>query len=71
MPGLSLTSEQVQRLCGAERMVCQMVLDALVDAKFLSRKPDGAYARVTIGDVERRRAAKAELTVKLYSVRAS
>jgi hypothetical protein len=27
MPGLRLTSEQVQLLCGVERMVCQMVLD--------------------------------------------
>jgi hypothetical protein len=69
MPGLRLTSEQVQRLCGVERMVCQMVLDALVDAKFLVRKPDGAYARLTDGDVAR--VAKAELAAKLYSVKAS
>jgi len=51
MPGLRLTSEQVQRLCGVERRVCQMVLDALVDAKFLARAPDGAYARLTDGAV--------------------
>src|SRR4029453_17069870 len=51
MPGLRLTSEQVQRLCGVERRVCQMVLDALVDAKFLCRKPDRAYARLTDGAV--------------------
>jgi hypothetical protein len=33
MPGLCLTSEQVQRLCGVERTICQLVLDSLVDAK--------------------------------------
>ena len=71
MPGLRLTSEQVQRLCGVERMVCQRVLDTLVDAKFLSRKPDGAYARLTDGDVARPRPAKAELTAKGYLVKAS
>jgi hypothetical protein len=54
IPGLRLTSEQVQRLCGVERRVCQMVLDALVDAKFLSPTPDGAYARLTDGAVVRR-----------------
>jgi len=27
MPGLRLTFEQMQRLCGIERTVCQMVLD--------------------------------------------
>jgi hypothetical protein len=30
MPGLRLTLEQAQRLCGAERMLCRMVLDARV-----------------------------------------
>ena len=44
MPGLHLKLEQVQRLCGIERTVCQMVLDSLVDAKFLCVKSDGHYA---------------------------
>jgi hypothetical protein len=35
-PGLRLTAEQVQRLCGIERMMCQSVLDALVNAGFLT-----------------------------------
>jgi hypothetical protein len=30
MPGMRLTLEQVQRLCGIERALCQTVLDALV-----------------------------------------
>ena len=33
MPGLRLTSEQAQRLCGVERTVCQLVLDGLIDLK--------------------------------------
>ena len=49
MPGLRLTSVQVQRLCGVERTLCQLALDSLVDAKFLSVKPDGVYGRTTDG----------------------
>jgi len=49
MPGLRLTVEQARRLCGVDRALCQMVLDALVNEKFLCVKSDGAYARVTDG----------------------
>jgi hypothetical protein len=49
MPGLRLTPEQVQRLCGIERTLCQLILDSLVNAKFLCLKPDGHYARLTDG----------------------
>ena len=38
MPGMHLKPEQVERLCGVERGLCQTVLDSLVDAKFLSRE---------------------------------
>jgi len=41
MPGLLLTPEQVQRLCGIERILCQLILNELVDAKFLCVKVDG------------------------------
>jgi len=41
MPGLRLKPAQVQRLCGVERMICQMVLDVLVDEKCLCAKLDG------------------------------
>ena len=51
MPGLRLTPSQVQRLCGVEEGMCQVVLDALVEAKFLGLKPDGCYARLSDGDV--------------------
>ena|SRR5688572_21045243 len=49
MPGMQLKPEQVQRLCGMERGVCQTVLDSLVDAKFLCVTAGGQYARVTDG----------------------
>jgi hypothetical protein len=59
MPGLRLTPAQAQRLCGVEPMLCTMVLDALVDAKFLCVKSDGVYARLIDGDLPRPHAAKA------------
>jgi len=62
MPGLRLTLEQAQRLCGVERMLCKTVLEALVEAKFLCVKPNGMYARAIDGqDVPRSRSAKAYL----------
>jgi hypothetical protein len=54
MPGLRLTFAQVQRLCGVEPGVCEKVLDALVSENFLCIKADGAYARLTEGEVYRR-----------------
>jgi hypothetical protein len=48
MPGLRLTSERVQRLCGVERMVCQTVLDELVKTKFLCRNRHGSLATFII-----------------------
>jgi hypothetical protein len=50
MPGLRLTLEQAQRLCGVERVLCQAILDALVNARFLCIKSNGSYARLTDGD---------------------
>jgi hypothetical protein len=49
MRGLRLKAEQVERLCGIERTMCQLVLDSLVDRKFLCIKSDGHYARLTTG----------------------
>lgn len=61
MPGLRLTFEQAQRLFGVDRMLCRMMLDALVEARFLCVRPDGAYARlVEGGDVLRPRPPKAD-----------
>jgi hypothetical protein len=64
MPGLCLTPEQMQRLCGVERALCQQVLDKLVDAKFLCLKANGTYARLTDGQPSRPPAAKASLKPK-------
>jgi hypothetical protein len=49
MPGLRLKAKQVERLCGIEETMCQLVLDSLVAEKFLCAKSDGRYARVTDG----------------------
>ena len=46
MPGLRLTAAQAQRLWGLEHDVCDALLGALVDAKFLSRTRDGAFVRL-------------------------
>ena len=59
MPGLRLTSKQVQRLCGIEPRICDVVLSALVDDNFLCIKSDGTYARLSDGNLLRRRVAKA------------
>jgi hypothetical protein len=45
MPGLCLTPAQAQRLWGLERDVCDALLGALVDAKFLAQTRDGAFIR--------------------------
>ncbi len=49
MPGLRLNVTQIQRLCGVDETLCQKVLDALVDVKFLRVNHDGTYARLTDG----------------------
>jgi hypothetical protein len=49
MPGLRLTPRQVQRLCGVHAAMCQEVLDALVDLKFLRVNADGTYSRLIDG----------------------
>ena len=49
MPGLRLTVEQVERLCGIDHVVCEALLDALVATRVLQVNPDGTYARLTDG----------------------
>ena len=71
MPGLQLTAEQVQRLCGIEPKLCQSALVALVDAKFLCVTSGGRYARLTDGEIRRPHPAKANLRAGQYSVKAS
>jgi hypothetical protein len=45
MPGHRLTVAQAQRLWGLDRAMCDAVLGALVDAKFLIRNRGGTFAR--------------------------
>jgi hypothetical protein len=72
MPGLRLTHEQVQRLCGIERMMCQVVLDKLVNEKFLSIRSDGHYARLSDGaESPYLQPAKAELRTEHSAKKAS
>jgi len=71
MPCLRLKPEQVQRLCGVEPTICQMVLDLLVDEKFLCLKSDGAYTRSTDGELSRPHPAKADLRPGQRSVKTS
>lgn len=46
MPGLRLTAAQAQRLWALDPDMCKALLDALVEAKFLSRTRDGAFVRM-------------------------
>ena len=46
MPGLRLTAAQARRLWNLDEGACDLLLRALVDAKFLFETRDGAYMRV-------------------------
>ena len=71
MPGMRLKRDQVQRLFGIERAESQMVLDSLVEAKFLWASSDGQYGRTTDGETSRPQAAKADLSPAERFVKAS
>lgn len=64
MPGLRLTIAQAQRLWGLDRQVCEALLAALVDARFLCRTRDGAFIRPE-GAVPIRFVARQPLTPRL------
>ena len=49
MPGLRLTRAQARRLWGLDDETCADVLDSLTEDKFLQRRHDGTYARLTDG----------------------
>jgi hypothetical protein len=66
MPGMKLTIEQIQRLCGIEPRACRLVLDALVKASFLRLNSDGTYVRLTEGSGSLQRTAKAALQPKPF-----
>jgi len=45
MPGLRLTEPQARRLWGLDQASCAMLLDRLVEVRFLKRTSDGAFLR--------------------------
>jgi hypothetical protein len=65
MPGLTLKSDQLQRLCGIDHDACQQVLSTLVEVGFLSVRDDGSYARSRDAETSRTRPAKAALASKM------
>ena len=46
MPGLRLTEAQACRLWGLDTAVCDALLGALIDAKFLFKTRDGSFMKV-------------------------
>ena len=52
IPGTRLTLADASRLSGLDRSVCQHVLMALEDARFLKRGRDGLYLRRTTDSVD-------------------
>jgi hypothetical protein len=59
MPGMRLTRAQVQRLSGADILMCKLVLADLVRARFLHLGPDGSYIRGDNDGPDRFRMARA------------
>jgi len=49
MPGLSLTKPQMQRLWSLEAVVCDALVDTLVDSRVLWKTPRGTYVSVRSG----------------------
>jgi hypothetical protein len=49
MPGLRLTAAQAGRLWGLDSAACRELLERLIAERFLQRRPDGTFARVTDG----------------------
>jgi hypothetical protein len=47
MPGMRLTTAQVQRLCGIGPVLCSAALDSLVRERFLCANGDGTYSRTS------------------------
>jgi hypothetical protein len=71
MPGLRLKAEQVERLCGIEPKVCEIVLGTLLDTRFLCLKADGHYARLTEGRCSHHQSARADFRTEARPRKAS
>jgi hypothetical protein len=57
MPGVQLTLEQVWRLVAFDGQCVKRFSMRWVDATSLCRRSNGVYARVTEGDISRRRSS--------------
>jgi hypothetical protein len=44
-PSLRLTVKQVQGRCTGDLVLCQALLNVLVDARVIAKSPEGTYAR--------------------------
>lgn len=72
MPGLRLKREQLQRLFGVDRAVCQRILETLLATRFLCVRVDGTYARSSYGtDVPRPQPTQATVGTANPSLKAS
>jgi hypothetical protein len=49
IPGLHLTKPQVQRLWGLDPTRCDVLLNALIDVRFLRRTSNNGYVRADAG----------------------
>ncbi len=69
-PGSPLSVAQLQEHCGADAAMCQAVLDAFVDVKFLRVNADGTYVRLTVGPFasERPASTSAETRIRIGDV---
>ena len=47
VPGTQLSLADASKLSGVEKATCQIILEALEDARFLSRRRDGSFVRRT------------------------
>ncbi|MEP7247170.1 MAG: hypothetical protein ABI885_26280 [Gammaproteobacteria bacterium] len=55
MPGLKLTEAQAQRLWGLDGNTCRVVLETLMQQRFLRRTATGMYVRASTPTVNRDR----------------
>ena len=67
MPGLRLTRPQARRLWGLDEHTSDRLLTMLVERKFLTCAPDGAYVRLTDGTFPARpfRMARADVETEI------
>jgi len=69
MPGLRLTLQQAQRLWGLDDLTCAKMLETLVEVKFLTKRPDGQYLRLTEGVVPRLPKTMLKAGVRPHTIR--